>query len=367
MTILLAISFLLGTGLILEGVSRIFYRRHFLVRFRPKIVGEYPFKRFLVTEDAPLYYSFKKRFHSPVVNFNRFGIRGPEPANDGSKKRILVIGESNIFGIKLRNEEDLWSIQLEKLLAVNGYGDWEVLNAGNPGYNTVQHRAFWERELHATKPHILLVGIGINEITQAWMMGSHWKPGTPWPNEFIYALERRSPWWNKVVGYSCLYFFLRRLKASGDVVRNPFTPKDEGFQWLQCKDSILGNYQAIIEDAKAMGANVATFEGALAYDFQLTDDDKRRIASIQRNWDTFLKGKAQYDYEFLDMLANTFAPEMEVPHINLAKDFRQHPRRFELYYDLGHVNGEGMTVYAKALYGHLHRLGWLTKEGEPQT
>jgi lysophospholipase L1-like esterase len=365
MILIWAILYLFVVALILETVGRILYRRHFLVPFRPKIVGEYPFRTFIVEEDPPLFFSFRKGFHSPEVSFNRFGIRGPEPASDGSKKRILVIGESNIFGIKLRNEKNLWSIQLERMLAGNGHEDWEVLNAGNPGYNTFQHRAFWERELRETKPDILLVSMGINEITQAWVMGSTWKPGEPWPIEFIYALERKSSLWNKAAGYSCLYFLLRRMGKG--VARDPFTPKDDGFKWAECKAAIFENYRAIIEDAQSMGAHVATFEGALAYDFQLSEDDKRRISSIQHNWDTFLKGKARYDYELLDTLAHSFAPQMGVPHMNLAEDFRRNPRRFELYYDLGHVNGDGMTVYAQAFYDHLDKLGWLKQEGVART
>ena len=357
MILVWAILVAVCSALIMEGLSRIYYRIHYLVPFKPKIVGEYPFKRFVVEEDPPIYYTFKKGFHSPIVNFNRYGIRGPEPATDGSKKRILVIGESYIFGVKLRKEEDLWSIQLEKKLAQNGHGAWEVLNAGNPGYNTFQHRAFWERELRGIKPDILLIGIGINDITQAWLMGSQWKRGAPWPTEFILALERRSPWWNKVVGRSCLYFLARRL-TSGEI-RNPFTPKDDGFQWEKCTEAIFSNYRAIIEDAKSMGANAATFQGALAYDLQLTHEDKRRIGSIQRNWKTFLVGKGCYDYEFLDTLAHGFTEEMDVPHMNLAEKFRRHPRRFELYLDLGHVNGMGMTVYAEAIYEQINKLGWL--------
>jgi lysophospholipase L1-like esterase len=356
MTIVWGFLIVLCTFLLLEAFSRLYHRFHYLTPFRPRIVGEYPFKSFIEVEDAPIFFTFKKGFQSDIIHINRFGIRGPEPAVDGSKKRILVIGESNIFGVKLLRERELWSVQMAEMLSENGYGDWEVLNAGNPGYNTFQHRAFWERELHRVNPDILLLSMGMNEITQAWVMGSQWKRGAPWPIEFIFALERRSPWWNKLVGYSCLYFLVRRgLFASA---RFPFTPKDDGFQWEECSKAIFENFRSIIEDARNMGAKVATFEGALAYDFQLTDDDKKRVSSVQSNWETFLTAKGRYDYQFLDELANRLAPEMGVPHINLGPKFRKHPRRFELYFDLGHVNGEGMTVYAEAIYEEIDKLNW---------
>ncbi|MEN6391575.1 MAG: hypothetical protein ABFD04_14275 [Syntrophomonas sp.] len=132
--------------------------------FQPKNVGEYPFKNCIGEVDAPLIFRFRKNFNSPNLNFNRFGLRGPEPAPDGDKKHILILGESDYFGAKLPDERGLWSVRLQKILSSKGHADWEVLNEGNPGYNTVQHRALWEKELNHIQPDILVLSIGINEV-----------------------------------------------------------------------------------------------------------------------------------------------------------------------------------------------------------
>ncbi len=116
----------LCAGLVLELLSRIYYRLYYQLPFKPKIVGEYPFKEFTISESPPICFSFKKGFDSHNVNINRFGLLGPEPQADGSRKRILVIGESNIFGAKLLHEKDLWSIQLENMLTSNGHADHQL-------------------------------------------------------------------------------------------------------------------------------------------------------------------------------------------------------------------------------------------------
>ena len=77
----------------------------------------------------------------------------------------------------------------ERILADKGHPEWEVINAGNPTSNSYQHRLLWEQELSRTRPDILLIEIGGNDVSQAWMMDSRWKPGTTWPWRFIMALE----------------------------------------------------------------------------------------------------------------------------------------------------------------------------------
>jgi len=157
---------IIGIAILLEICARIYHRLHFRLPFHSKVIGEYPYRSFIEKVPPPLYYRFKKGFKSPKVNINRFYCRGPEPAPDGEKNRIMVIGESNFFGAKLKKEKHLWSIKLEKILKNYGYGNWEVLNAGNPTYNTFQHHYLFENSLKDAKPRILLIEIGGNDVSQ---------------------------------------------------------------------------------------------------------------------------------------------------------------------------------------------------------
>ncbi len=338
-----------------EVIVRIYYRFRFLIPFRSKSIGEYPYSKFIEKVAPPLQYRMKKGFRSPAVNINRFRCRGQEPSEDGTKKRIMVIGESIFFGVKLKKEEQLWSVQLEKMLKAEGFNNWEVLNAGNPTYNSLQHRILWEQDLKNAKPDILLIEIGANDVTQAWMMGAKWKPGTPWPWKFIMALERKSPWWNRLLSFSCLYFFFRRNMTE----RKNFPRWDKNMQWENCLDFVRENYGKIVEDAEKSGTKVACIPYAPAYDPDTTKKQARCLEAIQANWENFTKDRAKYDYGLLEFIREKIRPDLNIPYIDLTSAFKNHPQRYQLYFDLMHFNSKGMELVAKTIFNSIVQLGWI--------
>ncbi len=337
----------------LELISRIYHRIYFGIPFHSKVIGEYPYSRFLEKTDAPLHWVFKKNFHHPKVNINRFRCRGPEPAPDGSKKRLLFMGESIFFGVKLLHEKHLWSVVLENILDKEGKTEWEVLNAGNPTYNSFQHRILWERELRHIRPDILLMEIGGNDLTQAWMMGSKWKPGTPWPWEFVLALERKSPWWNKILGRFCFYYLIRR-KAE----KREFPRWDEEYKVDECVRSIEDNYRAIIEDARNMGTKIAIVNLAYAIDRKPGEKDARALDTIQSNWRTYWEGRSECDYFMLELFSKIIPERFDLPLVDIDTPIRKHPRRYEFFLDIFHVNKMGMRIIAETIYKELSEMGW---------
>ncbi len=359
-TMLWIVGIILALLALGEIGCRIYHQHRYGVPFHSKVVGEYPYSQFVEQVDPPLYYRFAKGFRSPMVNINRFRCRGKEPAADGAKKRLMVIGESNYFGVKLRKEKDLWSYRLEHLLKMHGYTNWEVINAGSPIYNSVQHRILWEQELREIKPDILFVCLSGNDVTQAWMMGSKWKPGTPWPWKFIMALERKSSWWNKILSHFCFYFLLRRRMTS----RPGFTPQDDTFKWEECLHSLRESYRTIVEDAMKNGARVAVISHGFAVDLIPRPEDRRKLDTIQSNWEEHSKGNMSYILKAMEYIRDTLCWELDLPYIDLQRVFREYPRRFECYLDIAHWNGRGMRVVADTLFRELMRLGWLDQKGD---
>lgn len=140
-----------------EALCRLAFRLYYGTPFRDRRIAEYPYADFVELADPPLHYVYTKGFRSPRVNINRFGLRGEEPAPDGVKRRILVVGESTFFGAKLRDVRRIWSKQLEQRLIREGHGDWEVLNGGSTVYNSSQHWHFWAKELERVKLKILVL------------------------------------------------------------------------------------------------------------------------------------------------------------------------------------------------------------------
>ncbi len=354
--IFIALIIILG---VLELGARIYYRLKFLIPFKSRVIGEYPYGQFIEKIDPPLEYRFTTGFRSKMVNINRFRCRGAEPKPDNTKKRIMLIGESVFFGVKLRHEDQVWSAKLEKILADRGFDNWEVINAGNPTYNSYQHRLLWEQDLNKAKPDILLIEIGSNDVSQAWMMGSKWKPGTPWPWKFIMALERKSLWWNKIFSRFCFYLFLRRNK----IERKNFPRWDKHIQWERCLDCIADNHKKIIQNAQKQGIKVALVSFGFAYDLTITEKQARSLEAIQSNWQSFIKGRAEYDHGLVDLIKQT-AKKFNIPHISLDTAFRNHPQRYRFYLDLVHYNSQGMEFVAETLYNNIIKYGWLDQSSK---
>ena len=72
------------------------------------------------------------------VRVNRLGFRGPEitPAPAPGVHRVLVLGDSVVFGQGLEEEETVSGVLAVRLNA-GGAGRYELINAGVPGYDAV--------------------------------------------------------------------------------------------------------------------------------------------------------------------------------------------------------------------------------------
>ena len=338
-----------------EAGARAYHKAYFQVPFHERHIGEYPYDQFIEKRDPPLYFAFRPNFSSPQVHINRFGLRGPQPAPDGVKRRLLLIGESNYFGAKLRRERDLWSIRLERMLHQAGYGGWEVLNAGVPGYNAVQYRHWWETILIHTRPEILVLEMGANDLTQAYVMGREWRPGAPWPWEFLMAQRRASPWWQKPLLYSCLYFLAHRRALTE---RKGFEAKDDVFPKQQCLDTILENARAIIALARKHGIRVLLTNVALVYSLDIGPEGLRACQAIQSNARESLETNGRHLVEHFLYWVKDFAAEMDLPALDLTSRFWSHPRRYEMYLDVAHWRPKGHALAAQALFERIQELGW---------
>jgi len=87
----------------------------------------------------------RAEFHAPV-RISDFGVRGPGPGPRREDTfRILALGDSQTFGFGVLDEET-YSARLQEMLA-DQYPelDIEVVNAGVPGYGTVDE-VIWLRE-----------------------------------------------------------------------------------------------------------------------------------------------------------------------------------------------------------------------------
>ena len=101
------------------------------------------------------------------VKINSQGFRGPEPSNNPSTRRVIVLGDSIAFGNNLEFEETV-SFQLQQRLASMGR-DAEVLNFGVGGYDTLQEVSLLELRGLKYHPALVVVAYCLNDISIASM------------------------------------------------------------------------------------------------------------------------------------------------------------------------------------------------------
>lgn len=337
----------------LEGTARWAYQKQWGIPFEPKVIGEYPYSELLEEVPAPWHYRLKKDFSHPLININSHRLRSPFYCKSG--KKLLVIGESNLFGTKLLNEEENWPWQLDRLLNRNGHRDWQILNASFPGYCVDQYKTWWDQELKALKPDKVVLSIGLNDFTQAHSMGSTWKPGAPWPLDFVLALKRAKPWSQKYLGHSAAYYYYRQ-KRSGQAT-SFFVPHDDVFQIEQCRDHVVKTVVQIAREARELGADVAFLGGFTAYDMNPALAKWPALGVLQGNWEFVVEHDLEVIVPYLTE-CETVMPANDISFLPVQKYFLAQPDRTRLYRDLVHLNERGMSVLTRALYEEIKNLGW---------
>ena len=103
------------------------------------------------------------------VRINTHGLRGPEfpLAKPPGVQRVLVLGDSFVFGYLLP-EEDAYAAQLQHLLDERrGRGRVQVINAGVPGYGIRNETAFLEHRGLAFEPDVIVVTASGGDIADA--------------------------------------------------------------------------------------------------------------------------------------------------------------------------------------------------------
>lgn len=91
-----------------------------------------------------------------ITNINADGLRNINVLEDKDKTRILIVGDSSIYGVRVRDSENI-SGQLQALLGKKGL-EVEVLNGGCPGYSSWQVYRLLKERLLKYKPDWVIVG-----------------------------------------------------------------------------------------------------------------------------------------------------------------------------------------------------------------
>jgi lysophospholipase L1-like esterase len=139
-----------------------------LESFQGMLIGGDPNSPVLFMRDARLHWklrpSVETRFLNTNVRTNRYGFRGAEPKP--ADNIALCLGDSTVFGYSVE-ESAAFPVQLESRLRKQSKSDdaWSVINAGVPGYSSLQVRLQAEKLVPRWKPAVIILCVGNNE---AW-------------------------------------------------------------------------------------------------------------------------------------------------------------------------------------------------------
>ena len=99
-----------------------------------------------------------KFFQGHSYRINSAGLRDNEISKEKAKPRIIALGNSCTFGWGIEYDS-IYTSRLQQILD----NDYEIINAGVPGYSSFQGQAYFESELLKLKPDYVLILFGWND------------------------------------------------------------------------------------------------------------------------------------------------------------------------------------------------------------
>jgi lysophospholipase L1-like esterase len=116
-------------------------------------------------------------FAGGEVSTNSMGIRGPAiPSLKGAQRRILLVGDSFVFGYGLREEETLRAHLGTSLKKIFPATETCVINAGVPGYNLVQDVSWTLKIGLSLEPDWIILAIVPNDLEPPLWLDKHTQP-----------------------------------------------------------------------------------------------------------------------------------------------------------------------------------------------
>lgn len=162
-----AIIFIIAvTGLVLEIASRIIIstrwttERRYAMTHHTSVRGRlssHPFLPYVLNPD----------YHDTTIGFshNAYGFRGKDfdIIKPEGRRRIVCLGSSTTYCINVRDGYT-YPDRLEELLEQNGFGPVEVLNAGVPGWTSMEVLLNFQLRVLNLNPDVVIVYEGRNEV-----------------------------------------------------------------------------------------------------------------------------------------------------------------------------------------------------------
>lgn len=313
-------------------------------------------------------------FGKCVYRMNSIGLRGPEIPEKADEKRVLLIGDSFIFGARA-DQEGTISAQLEKQLNAAGQGRWLVINGGASSYNAWDYTGFLKAKGLALKPDFVIVNFFRNDhVPRSASSAAVKAASAPAGLGFLRNVLLKKSELAKAV----LEFFNERQGARRPLTSLPkplspealkvlaaFYPGDGGTQAAVKKYLEDYNYDpAVITNALPLILDLPAWRAIEAPLAELAGICRERgiplLVSVSPQQYELYPG---YSWPEPDKTLSGIFRKLGIPEADLRAPLLAAGGHelFDYRYDAGHPNAAGYGAAASAYRLKMEELGWLSR------
>jgi lysophospholipase L1-like esterase len=292
-----------------------------------------------------------------TVDVNSLGFRGPEiqtPKPAGTF-RIFAIGESSTFGWKgVHSHTEAWPAVLEgKLRAAHPDRAIEVINAGVPGYTSIEQRINFMLRVSHLDPDAVVIYHGNNDINWSWV-----------PNVQTNLVYGRGASVGppsrlaRLIDYS---YVLMELRSRMDLFSRSSATKHDNVDTAAIR-MLHGNLDGLIDDIRRTGARVAiaTFahglnERGAPGEFS-ADETSLGVPAVGRWFEYLSPQGARRTFPVYNDMVRALAKAKGIP---LAEPATRVPGTPEYFTDWCHFTVKGEQLMGQIWFETIEAAGWL--------
>jgi lysophospholipase L1-like esterase len=297
------------------------------------------------------------------VDVNSYGFRGPEIAvpKPAGTYRIFAVGESTTFGWKgVTSHDGAWPARLERKLQAAHLGRRiEVINAGVPGYTSIEQRINFILRISKLQPDAILIYHGNNDINWSWVPDVETK--------IVYGRAESigsSSWVSRLIDYSYVAMEIRsRLDLLGRQSQRKHQDVDPAAIRM-----LRENLRGLIDDARRAGVAVAigTFAHALDETGQpgrfSETEIKLGVPQVGRWFENIDAQGARRTFPVYNDMIRELARSEQIPLVDIRARI---PQTTEFHTDWCHFTARGEERMAELWFETVQNAAWL--EGDPSS
>ncbi|HET9831828.1 MAG TPA: SGNH/GDSL hydrolase family protein [Vicinamibacterales bacterium] len=306
---------------------------------------------FMKAPDGIYGYTLRPGFRNPGNTINSQGFRAPADfpiARSPESLRIVCLGESTTFGT---NDESNYPVFLGRILdkTAIGYREYEVINAGVPGWLSDQIALRVQHQIADLKPDVAVLYVGWNDFQT-------YDPLRPVASKSSFeASFGGKPWMEYATHASRTLALLNGLgqrrppeytsEDYTDAAANS-TPPERRYRFL------LRNLGAIVQELRTASPSTRIFVSTLVGMWPQTTSDGKMVVPFWINEHHVSPDQAAHFVDELNEQLRRFAGERGVGLIDVATIFQPLDRQ-RLQFDFAHMYSDGYELMAWTMFDAL--------------